>query len=131
MVDIEKKFGSAGHLKPGSFVLIDGDVCQVKSLEKSKPGKHGAAKARVTAISIFTDQKKTILKPADADVEIPIIRRSTAQVVAVMGGNVQVMDTSNYETYDVANPKEFSGLQSGDEVEYIQFGDSIRIVRKK
>ena len=131
MADMEKKFGSAGHLKPGSFVLIDDDVCQVKSLEKSKPGKHGASKARVTAISIFTDQKKTILKPADADVEIPIIKRSTAQVVAVMGGNLQIMDTSSYETFDVAKPKEFSGLQSGDEVEYIQFGDNIRIVRKK
>lgn len=131
MADIEKKFGNAGGLKPGSYVLIDEDVCQVKDVEKSKPGKHGAAKVRVTAISIFTDSKKTLLKPVDADVEIPIIKRSTAQVVAVLGNNLQIMDTTSYEQLETAKPKEIPALLSGDEVEYITFGDKVRIIRKK
>ena len=58
----EKKFVPAGSLKPGSYVLIDEEVCQVKSTEKSKPGKHGAAKVRIVAFNIFTGQKRGLLK---------------------------------------------------------------------
>ena len=54
----EKKFDQAGSLKPGHLVLIDGEVCQVKSVEKSKPGKHGAAKAK-SQHSIFTGPRIT------------------------------------------------------------------------
>ncbi|MCK4280455.1 MAG: translation initiation factor IF-5A, partial [Candidatus Thorarchaeota archaeon] len=32
-------------LKPGGYFLIDGEPCRVISIEKSKPGKHGSAKA--------------------------------------------------------------------------------------
>ena len=131
MAEIEKKFGPAGQLKPGSYVLIENDVCQVKSVEKSKPGKHGSAKARIVAIGIFSNQKRNLLKPTSADIEIPIINRGNGQVVAVMGDTVQIMDMNSYVTYDVQKPKDVTGLQSGTEVEYIQFGDNIKIIRKK
>ena len=130
MAEGEKKFGQAGHLKPGNFVLIDGEVCQVKSSEKSKPGKHGAAKVRVIATGIFKDTKKTLLKSTDADVEIPIIQRRDAIAVAVMGNTVQIMDMETYETMDLPKP-EIQGLQGGVELEYIRWGDNIKIVRKK
>lgn len=130
MAEGEKKFGQAGHLKLGHFVLIDDEVCQVKGSEKSKPGKHGSAKVRVTAMGVFKDTKKTLLKSTDSDVEIPIIQRRHAQVVAVMGNTVQIMDMENYETIDV--PKsDIAGLQSGVELEYIRWGDNVKIVRKK
>ena len=127
----EKKFGMAGHLKDGSYVLIEGCVCQVRSVEKSKPGKHGAAKVRITAIDAFTGQKKNLLKSTDADVEIPIIKRGAGQVVAVMGDLVQVMDMGDYNTFDVPKPADIPGLASGAEVEYIKYGASVKIVRKK
>lgn len=127
----EKKFGQAGQLKPGSFVLIDGRVCQVKSLEKSKPGKHGAAKARVTAMGVFDGTKRTLLKATDYAVEIPIIKKGNAQVVALMGDTAQIMDLETYKTFDVPTPKEITGLASGTEVEYQQYGEEAKIVRKK
>ena len=126
----EKKFGQAGGLKPGSFVLIDGEVCQVKSTEKSKPGKHGSAKVRVVAFNIFTQQKRGLLKSTDSDIEIPIIPKSRAQVVAIIGDNAQIMDTESYETFDVPKPKDISGLESGVEVEYIRYGDNVKITRR-
>ena len=126
-----KKFASVGSLKPGSYVLIDGAVCQVKGFDKSKPGKHGSAKARITAFNIFTGQKKNLLKPTSAEVEVPIIKRSSAQVVAVMGESIQIMDAESYETMDLPKPKDITGLASGTEVEYIKFGPSIKITRKK
>lgn len=127
----EKKFTNAGGLKPGSYVLIDDEPCQVKNTEKSKPGKHGASKVRVTAMGMFRDTKKNLLKPTDASVEVPIVLKGTAQVVAVMGTQIQLMDLISYETFDIDKPKDIVGLSGGMEVEYIRWGDSIKVVRKK
>lgn len=131
MAEGEKKFTKIGQLKVGSYVLIDDCVCQIKSYEKSKPGKHGSAKARITAADIFTGQKKGLLQPTSADAQVPIIKRSTAQVVAVMGDTVQIMDVENYETYDVARPKDITGLESGVGVEYVKYEANVKITRKK
>ena len=131
MADGEKKFVDAGQLKAGSYVLIDGEPCQVKSTEKSKPGKHGSAKVRVTAMGVFRDTKKTLLKPSDANVEVPIILKGSAQVVAVMGAQIQIMDAESYETFDVDKPKDIQGLSGGQEVEYIRWGSFVKVMRKR
>lgn len=131
MVEGEKRFISVGSIKEGSFVLIDGSACQVRSMEKSKPGKHGAAKARITAFDIFSGQKKNLLKPTNSETEVPIIIKGTAQVVAVMGDAIQIMDVQSYETFNAPKPAEISGLASGVEVEYQKWGEQAKIVRKK
>ncbi len=133
MVD-EKKFEQAGSLKPGHLVLIDGEVCQVKSVEKSKPGKHGAAKARITAFNIFTGQKRGLLKGTDGEVEVPIVPKSDATVVAILGDAIQIMDKTSYETFEAPKPSadsEIPQLKSGDEVEYQKYGNAVKIVRKR
>lgn len=127
----EKKFESIGALKPGHYVLIDGSVCQIKGIEKSKPGKHGSAKARITAFDIFSGQKKNLLKPTGADAEVPIIIKGNAQVVAVMGDNVQIMDLSSYEMLNLKKPSDIQGLSSGAEVEYVRYGSNVKILHKK
>src|SRR5437660_433380 len=68
-----------GELKIGQYVIIDGEPCRIVDFEKSKPGKHGSAKARITAISVFTGQKKTLLSPVDGRTEVPMIDKRTAQ----------------------------------------------------
>ncbi|MBT4192574.1 MAG: translation initiation factor IF-5A [Candidatus Diapherotrites archaeon] len=128
MVD-EKKFMQAGLLKPGKYVLIDGEVCQVKTTEKSKPGKHGSAKVRIVAFNIFTNQKRGLLKGTDVEVEVPLVLKSSGQVVAVVGNIVQIMDTETYETHEA--PKTEFALVSGDEVEYQKYGGAVKINRKK
>ena len=106
------------ELKNGKLVVIDGEPCRVVGVTKGKSGKHGAAKARVDAVSLFTGNKKVLLKPVDADCEIPILERKNAQVVAVMGDRAQLMDLETYETYEEDIPEEFRGkLESGQEVE--------------
>lgn len=127
----EKKFVSVNQLKEGSYVLIDGFPCQIKDIEKSKPGKHGPAKARITGVGLFDLQKRQLLISTGSDADVPIVKRGTAQVVAIMGDILQIMDTADYTTYDAPNPKDIQGLTSGAEVEYLQYGLNIRIVRKK
>ena len=129
MVD-EKKFVEAGSLKPGSYVLIDEEVCQVKSTEKSKPGKHGAAKVRIVAFNIFTGQKRGLLKGTDVEVEQPILQKRSGQFVAEVGNLVQIMDTETYETYEAPKPEDLK-LQPGDEVEYHKYGENVKVARKK
>ncbi|MBT4870054.1 MAG: translation initiation factor IF-5A [Candidatus Diapherotrites archaeon] len=129
MVD-EKKFVQAGTLKPGSYVLIDEEVCQVKSTEKSKPGKHGAAKVRIVAFNIFTGQKRGLLKGTDVEVYIPVLMKRMAQFVADVGNTVQIMDMESYETMDAPKPEDLK-LVAGDEVEYYHYGDNVKIIRKR
>jgi translation initiation factor 5A len=131
MVEGEKKFVNVGSLKTGNFVLIDGDVCQIKNIEKSKPGKHGSAKARVTAMNIFTGSKKTLLKSTGTEALVPIILKASAQVVAISGDTLQIMDTESYEQFTVPKPTDVTGLEAGVEVEYQRWGDQAKIVRKK
>lgn len=130
-MDGEKRFTEVGSIKDGSFILIDGSPCQVRAVEKSKPGKHGAAKARITAFDVFTGQKKTLLKPTNSETEVPIILKGTAQVVAVMGETAQIMDVQSYETFNTPKPADVTGLASGVEVEYQRWGSQAKIIRKK
>jgi translation initiation factor 5A len=129
-MEAEKKFVSVSSLKTGSYVLIDGFPCAIKSYEKSKPGKHGSAKARITAMGIFDNQKRTLLKPTSADAEVPIVKKRTATVVAVMGDSVQIMDSESYETIDCPKPSDLS-VEGGMEVEYMRYGKDAKITRKK
>ena len=131
MAEDEKKFVQAGTLKPGRYVLIDDEVCQVKSTEKSKPGKHGAAKVRIVAFNIFTGQKRGLLKGTDVEVYIPMVQKQNGQIVAVTGSEISLMDMETYETYTTKQPEDVEKLKSGDEVEYQKYGDNVKINRKK
>jgi translation initiation factor 5A len=130
LADGEIKFVGVGQLKEGNYVLIDGFVCQIKSSEKSKPGKHGSAKARITAVGVFDDTKRQLLKQTGDDNEVPIITRGNAQIVAIMGESLSLLDMETYETREVPKPKDIPGLQQGDEIEFIKWGDKYRVTRK-
>jgi translation initiation factor 5A len=118
---VEKVFLVAKELKIGKYVLIDDIPCRVVEIESSKPGKHGAAKMRITAIGIFEGQKKTLLSPGDADVESPIIERKNVQIMSVSGKSAQVMDSQTYEIYDLEIPDELlANAASGKEAEVLE-----------
>ncbi|MDE1870968.1 MAG: translation initiation factor IF-5A [Candidatus Micrarchaeota archaeon] len=118
MNDDEISFSSMKDIKVGRFILIDGVACKVVDIETSSPGKHGSAKMRVTGIGIFDGQKKTLLSPSHADVQVPVIKKTKAQVVSVSGETAQVMDSETYEVYDIPVTDEFKGkLNAGAEVE--------------
>jgi len=107
-------------LKVGKYVIIDDAPCRVVGIETSAPGKHGAAKMRVSAIDIFTGSKKTLLKPSDADCEVPVIERRTGQIVSITGETAQIMDTETFETFEMQIPEEFrADAAPGKEVDYI------------
>jgi len=130
----EFKYVGINSLKEGNVIDIEGYACKIVSIEKSKPGKHGAAKARIVGIDIFSDKKCTLLASSGDEAQAPVVQRSNAQVVADLGDNIQIMDMSSYETIEVKKPAEkdiFEKLTNGCEVEYLRLDDKIRIVRVK
>ena len=124
----------AGSLKPGSFVVIDGEPCRVVEVEKSKPGKHGSAKARIVAIGLFDDVKRTLIAPTDTRVEVPVVSKKTAQIISDLGTMVQLMDLTTYEVYEVQKPTEEDlrvALTPGTEVEVWEVMGRRKIMRIK
>ncbi|HOI39158.1 MAG TPA: translation initiation factor IF-5A [Methanobacterium sp.] len=119
-------------LKVGKYVVLDGEASKIVSLQTSSPGKHGAAKARVDAVGIFDNQKRGIVKPVDAKIEVPIIDKRTAQVLALMGSDIQLMDLETYETFEVPIPDDLrDDLIEGAEVGYIVAMGNKKLMRIK
>ncbi len=126
----EITYASMKDIKPGKFMLIDGVPCRVVDVETSAPGKHGAAKMRVTGIGIFDGSKKTLLKPSSGDAEIPIISKKKAQVVSISGNTAQLMNLETYETYEIQIPEDMAnGIKPGSEVEVMEYGEKRAISR--
>jgi translation initiation factor 5A len=98
------KKSEAKSLKPGAYFLIEGEPCRVISIEKSKPGKHGSAKANIVAVGFFDNRKRNVIMPADRMVDVPLIDKTSATVIADMGESYSVMDSETYETYEVPKP---------------------------
>lgn len=106
-------------LQPGRYVIIDDEPCKVLGVTTSVSGKHGEAKARLEVVGLFDDKRRSIVKPADTEMDIPIIEKKTGQVVMISGNNVQIMDLVDYETFDIAIPEELKEkVAQGKEVTY-------------
>lgn len=107
------------RLKRGSFVVIDGVPCRVVEVALSAPGKHGAMKARIEAIGLFDERRHSLVGPADEEVEVPIVNKRSAQVVAIVGETVQLMDLSDYSVFELPLPEGIE-LKPGQEVSYYE-----------
>ncbi len=123
-----------GSVKTGSYILIDGEPCRIVAYDKSKPGKHGAAKARVVGIGLFDNSKRSLVSPVSANIEIPLIEKKSGQIISLTPTTVQIMDMDTFEVFETPKPAEAEiadKLQSGVEVEYWRAMGRNKIVRVK
>jgi len=115
----DKKFTNVGSLKVGNYVIVDGIACIVKSVQTSRPGKHGHAKCRVEAIGMIDDQKKIFVAPGHDKIDVPIIVKKSAQVLSINKDMANVMDTESYETFDLKIPEDLKDkVSEGVQVVY-------------
>jgi translation initiation factor 5A len=115
----ESKPISMGEVKPGKYILVDGVAYVVKSVQISRPGKHGHTKCRVEASGIIDGQKKIFVKPGHDSIESPIIEKESAQVLSINGDLANVMDSKSYETFELKIPEELKNeVKEGIEVIY-------------
>ena len=122
-----------GTLKVGSYIIIQDAPCRILGYTKSKPGKHGSAKARIVAVGVFDESKRTLVKPVNAQVEVPLIDKRSGQVIALLPTGVQIMDLESYETFEapLPNGEIKAKLATGVEVEYWNILGRTKIMRAK
>ncbi|MBX7075734.1 MAG: translation initiation factor IF-5A [Methanobacteriaceae archaeon] len=120
-------------LKIGKYIVLGGEASKITSLTTSSPGKHGAAKARLEAVGIFDHQKRSIVKPVNTKVDIPIIDKRVGQIISIQPDTVQLMDMESYETIDLPMPDDElkDQITEGIEVEYILAMGNMKIMRTK
>ncbi len=117
----ETKKVSCSSLKVGSYIVMDGVACKVVDIQVSRPGKHGHAKARITAVGLLDNKKRVEVMPGHDMVDTPIIGKKTAQVLAINGDVANVMDVETYETFDLKIPDELKDqVVEGAQVLYWQ-----------
>lgn len=118
------------ELKEGRYMVIDNEPCKIVSISTSKPGKHGEAKARIEAIGIFDGNKKSVVYPVKHRVQVPIIDKRQAQIVAIMGSEVQLMDLETYEMFHLPITDEVKDdLKPGSDIMYLVAMDRKKITR--
>jgi len=107
-------------LKEGKYMIIDDEPCVIKSISKSKPGKHGSAKARIDVIGIFDNQKRSYIGSVSSKVYVPLVERKSAQVLSISGDIAQLMDMEDYSTFELTIPAEYKDrVKEGIEITYI------------
>ena len=106
-------------LKVGGYIIVDDEPCKILSITTSKPGKHGEAKARIDAMGLFDNQKRSIVHPVKHKVGVPMIDKRTAQVLSIAGSTAQLMDMATYETFELPLPEDMT-LEPGKEIQYME-----------
>jgi len=116
----EIKLASVGTLQKGSYIVIDGVACKVTDTATSRPGKHGHAKVNMMAIGLIDGKKRNLVLPGHDNVEVPIIGKQDAQVLAVVGDKLSCMDMGTYETIELTLNEDVPEAKVGDVVLYWQ-----------
>jgi translation initiation factor 5A len=118
---------SAGSIKQGGLMVINGRPCKVVSYSTAKTGKHGHAKASITGIDIFNSKKYEDSLPTSHNVEVPNVNRKEYQVIGLQEDYCDLMDEKGNLRNDLRLPDETEkdaedcqtirdGLESGAEV---------------
>jgi len=128
------RMARVGELKEGSYAIINDEPSQIVQIQKSKPGKHGSAKFRCTAISLFDGRKQSFVSSVDGTVQVPIVDKRSGQIVSMGPTSFQLMDMETYDIRDVSLPTDEeikAKLAAGKEVEYWIIMDRVKIQRVK
>lgn len=112
----------ASDLSNGSYVMIDDEPCEVRSVSMSSPGKHGSAKAKIKARGVFDEKDRHITKPGDSMMMSPDIEKKEGQIVSIDGDIAQVMDMDTYETGEMQMPDDLD-VTENDTIEYWVISD--------
>ena len=83
-------------LKVGRYCCVDDKAYKINSISKSKPGKHGSAKARMELVDIFTGQKISHVGSVTDSINVPHIEKGTAMVTHIDGAEVHAMNMRDH-----------------------------------
>jgi translation initiation factor 5A len=115
-------------LKVGRYLAIDDDAYRILSISKSKPGKHGSAKARIELEDLFTGQKRSHVGSVSDTVHVPVIEKGSATVTHLQGEEVHAMDAKTFELM-VLPDEESLNVEAGGEIMWMEAMGRFKIIR--
>jgi|TARA_Y100000758_G_scaffold199512_1_gene142474 translation initiation factor 5A len=115
-------------LKVGRYVALEESAYKILSMSKSKPGKHGSAKARLELEDIFTGQKRSHVGTVTDSIHVPVIEKGSAIITHMQGSEVHAMDNKTYESLILPETSEFN-LEPGGEIQWMEAMGRFKITR--
>jgi translation initiation factor 5A len=109
--------GEVRQLKVGRYVVVDEEPCKIIDITTSKPGKHGAAKARIECVGMFDGVKRSMVAPVTEKCKIPMIDKRKVQILNIANNQAHVMDMETYQNFEIpVSESEKAALSPGAEV---------------
>ena len=115
-------------MKVGRYVAIEENAYKILGMSKSKPGKHGSAKARIELEDIFTGQKRSHVGTVTDTINVPMIEKGSAIVTHIQGNEVHAMDNKTYETLILPTDPELN-LEPGGEIQWMEAMGRYKVTR--
>ena len=115
-------------LKVGRYVALEDSAYKILSMSKSKPGKHGSAKARLELQDIFNGQKRSHVGTVTDTIYVPVIEKGSAIITHIQGDEVNAMDNKTFQNMILPLSSEFT-LEPGGEIQWMEAMGRFRITR--
>ncbi len=106
---LNTELADAGRMKPGSLVMMKETFpCRVTAFSTAKPGKHGSAKAMITAKDIFTDKQYDETFGTGDMIPRPVIKKVVYVCIDIEedSGKLTLMDDAGEMKEDCNLPTE-------------------------
>lgn len=115
-------------LKVGRFCVVDEEAYKILSISKSKPGKHGSAKARLELESIFTKKKISHVGTVTDSINVPMIEKGTAMVTHMEGAEVHAMNMRDHSMM-ILPLEDGLNIEAGKEIMWMEALGRYKIIR--
>ena len=115
-------------LKVGRYCCVDDKAHKINSISKSKPGKHGSAKARLELVDIFTGQKISHVGSVTDSINVPLIEKGTAMVTHIEGAEVHAMNMRDHSMMILPMEDEME-IDAGKEIMWMEALGLYKIIR--
>ena len=115
-------------LKVGRYCCVEDKAYKINSISKSKPGKHGSAKARLELIDIFTGQKISHVGSVTDSINVPLIEKGTAMVTHIEGAEVHAMNMRDHSMM-ILPQEDGMDIEAGKEIMWMEALGLYKIIR--
>ena len=115
-------------LKEGRYCCVDDKAYKINSISKSKPGKHGSAKARLELVDIFTGQKISHVGSVTDSINVPLIEKGTAMVTHIEGAEVHAMNMRDHSMM-ILPQEDGMDIEAGKEKMWMEALGLYKIIR--
>jgi len=115
-------------LKVGRYCCVDDKAYKINSISKSKPGKHGSAKARMELVDIFSGSKISHVGSVTDSINVPLIEKGTALVTHVEGSEVHAMNMRDHSMMILPLEDDLE-IEGGKEIMWMEALGLYKIIR--